>query len=256
MLATGFQKAFLLHAYAYRETSLMLDLLTEQGGRLCAIAKGAKRPKSPARGLLVPFQPLNINISGRRELLTLTQTESAGHRFKLPPQARLSGYYLNELLLRVLEIQDPCPLIFKGYQCCLNHLETLQNINPILRLFERDLLKVSGFALQLEREIRTGQRIQSGTSYVYLHEQGPVRAECLESFQLSTTSFAEQINIKGSNLLALAYGDLTLSKSDLLELKSLTQMALKTIIGNRPLKTRQFYQKMIQLGDQHVEARR
>ena len=100
-------RAYVLHSYPYRETSLILQAWTEKHGRLGLVAKGARRPKSASRSLLVPFQPLVIDWFGRGELRTLKTAEPAAPATPLAGQALLSAFYLNELLLKLTTRDDP-----------------------------------------------------------------------------------------------------------------------------------------------------
>ncbi|HXF77352.1 MAG TPA: DNA repair protein RecO, partial [Usitatibacter sp.] len=100
-------RGYVLHSYPYRETSLILQAWTEKHGRLGLVAKGARRPKSSSRSVLVPFQPLALDWFGRGELRTLKTAEPAAPATPLAGASLLSAFYLNELLLKLTTRDDP-----------------------------------------------------------------------------------------------------------------------------------------------------
>src|SRR6266404_4751619 len=113
------QAAFVLHTYAYRETSLIVETFTADYGRVAMVARGAKRPRSETRGLLQAFQPLMLSWAGGGELKTLLKAEWAGGLPLPRGAALLCGFYLNELLLKLLAREDPHPALFRDYEDAL-----------------------------------------------------------------------------------------------------------------------------------------
>ncbi|MEM8548122.1 MAG: DNA repair protein RecO, partial [Pseudomonadota bacterium] len=110
------EPAWVLHRRDYRDSSQIVDALTPGYGRLSLVARGVRRPKSPHRGLLQPFRPLLLSWTGRRELVTLTDVERApGAVLELTGDALLSGFYVNELVLRLTHRFDPQPELFAVY---------------------------------------------------------------------------------------------------------------------------------------------
>src|SRR5512143_2762862 len=130
------QAAYVLHTYAYRETSLIVEALTEEHGRVALVARGAKRPRSDLRGLLQAFQPLLQAWSGHNELKTRHKAEWRGGLPLLGGAALLCGFYLNELLLKLLPREDPHPRLFLEYESALDRLARGEDQAPILRQFE------------------------------------------------------------------------------------------------------------------------
>src|SRR4051812_36280755 len=110
------EAAYVLHAQAWRETSLLLDVFTEPQGRMLMVARGARRPRSALRGILLAFHPLALGWFGKGEVRTLTRAEWLGGQAFLRGEALLCGYYLNELLLRLLPREDPHERLFARYQ--------------------------------------------------------------------------------------------------------------------------------------------
>ena len=145
------QPGFVLHSYPYKETSLIIDLLSRDHGRIALVAKGAKRPHSKLRGVLQTFQPLSVNWTGKAEVRTLIAAEWVGGLLPLEKSALLCGFYLNELLVKLLARDDPHPELFDHYVATLNKLAHGESPPIVLRQFERALLKASGVAADLTR---------------------------------------------------------------------------------------------------------
>lgn len=147
--------AYVLHATAWRETSLILQVFSRQYGRVALVAKGAKRPYSVLRPVLSVFQPLALSWSGSGEVKTLTRGESAGIRF-LSGRAHMSAWYMNELLLRVLAPEDPYPGLYDAYDAALQQLAGMAtaadggapaSVASALRRFEWVLLQEAGYGI-------------------------------------------------------------------------------------------------------------
>ncbi len=167
------QRAFVLHTYAYKESSVIVDLFTVEHGRMAGIAKGAKRPASNLRGALLSLQPLEIIFSGRGEVKTLTQAQWLPGQPWLTGQALMCGMYLNELLIKLLPREDPHPQLFDAYAATLLTLAESHEHGAILREFEISLLTEMGYALELENDIRTGEPLLPDTLYRYDPLAGP-----------------------------------------------------------------------------------
>ena len=187
------QPAYVLHARPYRETSLLLECLTREHGRLGVIARGVRGEKARLRrAQLEPFQPVAMDLLLRGELATLTAVESVGVPLRMIGDAALASLYLNELVVRLTERQDPFPGLFDVYAKTLVRLATGEPLAWTLRRFERDLLEAIGYGLQLEYDSENGEPLESDGHYRYLVDQGAVR---------SVASHAKVV--RGSDLLAL-----------------------------------------------------
>lgn len=230
------QPSYVLHQRPYRDSSAIIELFTPEHGRVGVVAKGVKRPKSPWRGLLQGFQPLLISWVGRGELATLTGVDTQGGALRLSPLAVASGFYLNELLMRLLQRHDAHVELFSCYDSTLRHLATLSGdqqslqseLEIVLRHFEMQLLTALGYALVLDHDVASGTPIEREQIYRYHIEHGPVAA----------TADAEGIIVHGSTLLAMALGNL---ESDLerREAKRLMRASLGRHLGDKPLFSRQ-----------------
>jgi len=166
------QPGFVLHSYPYKETSLIVDVFTRDFGRIGVVAKGAKRPLSKLRGVLQTFQPLSLSFSGKSELRTLIDAEWVGGMLPLEKTALLCGFYLNELLVKLLARDDKHPALFDHYVSTLNQLAHGEPVPIVLRKFERALLKETGVAADLGRCTTTRARVEADGDYVVDPEKG------------------------------------------------------------------------------------
>src|SRR4051812_22703035 len=150
------REAFVLHNYPYRETSLIVEAFTRAFGRVSLLARGARRPRSPMRGVLLSFQPLLVSWFGKGELRTMARAEWVGGQPLLQGEALLCGFYLNELILRLLPREDPHEALFLQYRSALQQLASVStgsgDSGPVLRAFEKSLLKELGYAMVLDRD--------------------------------------------------------------------------------------------------------
>jgi DNA repair protein RecO (recombination protein O) len=223
--------AFVLHTRPYSESSLLVDMFARAHGRLTVLAKGARRTKSARRGLLQPFRLLAAGWSGRGELPVLTQAESAAGAAALRGVPRYCGFYVNELLVRLLHRHDPHPALFDAYHATVDALAGTGPAEPVLRLFERDLLRELGFGLNLEREADSLLPVQPELRYFYLPMRGVVRQAAGE---------AEAIPVSGATLLALASGALG-EPGALRESKALMRAVLGYHLQGRALHARSLF---------------
>lgn len=166
------QPAFVLHSYPYRETSLILEVFSRHHGRVAMVARGARRPRSVLRGLLMGFQPLSMSWFGKHELRTLHSAEWQGGQPQLQGTALLCGFYLNELLLNLMARDDPHEQLFDYYQQTLQRLAREQDHAATLRCFEKHMLQELGYALLLEHEAGSGRPIEPDVHYRYVVEYG------------------------------------------------------------------------------------
>ena len=167
--------AFVLHSYPYSETSLLIEAFTRDHGRVPLIAKGAKRPQSSWRGVLLAFQPLLLSWSGKGDVKTLTAAEWQGGLPLLSGGALACGFYLNELLLKLLAREDPHPTLFDTYRAALDGLSAEASDHAAcLRRFELRLLSELGYGLSLTHEAGSTQPLVPSTRYHYVFERGPI----------------------------------------------------------------------------------
>jgi len=168
------EPGYVLHSYPYKETSLIVEIFSRRWGRLGLLARGARRPRSAMRGLLLAFHPLRLSWSGSAEFGTLTTVEWAGGLPALPGIALMCGFYLNELLLRLLPREDAHEALFDAYAAGLARLSEGRAPAEVLRAFERRLLTELGYAPLLEHEAASGVPVDPQRRYRYEPELGPV----------------------------------------------------------------------------------
>jgi len=223
--------AFVLHTYAYRETSLIVEALTADHGRVAMVARGAKRPRSELRGVLQAFQPLTLSWSGVGELKTLMKAEWQGGLPLVGGAALLCGFYLNELLLRLLPREDPHPALFAHYRAALASLADGEDQAAVLRRFELRLLAELGYALPLTHEAESGRPVEPMARYYYAFDRGPRRVERgLPPGQALPL-------VRGSTLLALARLDFS-EATDAAEAKRLMREVLDHYLEQRAIFSR------------------
>jgi DNA repair protein RecO (recombination protein O) len=168
------EPAFVLHRYDWSESSLILDVFTRGHGRVALVAKGVKRPSSSFRPVLLPLQPLRVSFGGDTEIRTLKGAEWVGGHVMPTGDALLSGYYINELVLRLLARDDPHPRLFDVYTSVVHvlasqHGEALQ---PALRAFELLLLRDIGLLPSLDLQTLTLAPLEEGERYTLVPEGG------------------------------------------------------------------------------------
>lgn len=220
--------AYVLHRRAYRDTSLLVELLARDHGRIGAVARGARRGRLAP--LVQPFRPLLVSWTGRGELATITALEEAGAPVRIDGARLVSGFYANEILLRLLQREDPHSEIFDAYARLLGLLAASEHAEgAVLRTFERDLLDALGYGLSLHEDV-DGRPLDPGTCYRYQPEHGPVAVTMPEGGGLY---------VRGRSLLSLAAGlpDAVAER----ELRPLLRRILTLYIGERPLRSRELY---------------
>lgn len=227
------QPAFILHHRPYRETSLILDLLTQDHGRISVIARGVRTARSRTRALLQPFTPLLVTWQGKSELMTMGAVEAQGAPIQLRGDHLLSAFYLNELLIRILHKHDPHPQLYTLYQTTLLELHSAQTTQKTLRLFEKKLLEELGYSPQLQYDIPHGNPFVAEQHYQFYPEQG------FELFQ-EGGSVADTFLFAGKSLIALATEQLD-DEQSLRDAKRLMRILLAPLLGSQPLQSRKLF---------------
>jgi DNA repair protein RecO (recombination protein O) len=225
------EPAFVLHRRPYRDSSLLLEVFSRQLGRIGLVARGVRKGKSQKSALLQPFQELMLSWSGRGELFTLTDVEPICGFGQLSRQLLLHGFYLNEITVRLLQREDPHPVLFDKYKHAIASLEAGTDAEPVLRYYERWLLQEIGYGLQLDSEAETGSAIVPERLYCYHPESGAIASDASE---------CEGVVLHGGTLLALANESLE-GKQTRLEAKRLLRCILAHHLGGKPLNSRQLF---------------
>ncbi|MBL8488094.1 MAG: DNA repair protein RecO [Rhodocyclaceae bacterium] len=225
------QRAYVLHAHPYSESSLVVEAWTRDHGRLALVAKGARRPMSALRGRLMAFQALEMGWFGGGEVKTLARADWQGTPAGLRGRGLLVGYYLNELLLKLLPREDPHPRLFDAYAEALAGLAALVPEAALLRRFEKSLLQELGYGLTLDREADTGRPVDPAATYLYVIERGPLRM--VEGDEAGDA-------VAGRTLLDLAAGTLEDPRS-LAESRALMRRLLAHYLGGQALQSRRVF---------------
>jgi DNA repair protein RecO (recombination protein O) len=218
--------AYVLHQYAYRDTSRIVEVFTSEYGRLTLFARGASGPKSALKGVLRPFQRLLVSWSGVSEACQLVSAETDGPMTRLASPRLMSGFYLNELLLKLTERRDPHPEIFFAYASCMQALCDGEVEEPTLRRFEKRLLNELGYGLDL---VQTGDglpveqtkyyrfALQRGAQPCVAEAPGAVYGQSLADLQSESFSDARSLR----------------------DAKRVLRAALDACLDGRPLKSRE-----------------
>lgn len=162
--------AFVLRRNNFRDNSLLLDLLTQDEGRISTVARFSKKQAARIKGILEPFRLLDATWVGRGEVFTLTQTEEKG-RYRLQQGALVQGVYLNELFLRAFQAHEPIPELFQRYREVLYLLQSGENL-PAVMLLELELLDYCGYSLNLWHDDQAGFELREALSYRFRPEFG------------------------------------------------------------------------------------
>lgn len=229
-MRVGGERAFVLHARPWRETSLLVELLSEHHGRIGVVARGVQGPKQQAkRAALQPWQAIEFDAVQRGELWTLARWEAVDAAPRHAGDAALAGFYVHELLLRLLPRQDAVPEVFLRYGQLRRELSSVTPPGAalplawVLRRFERDLLDALGLGLPWG-ETADGEALDPAARYRIDPEHGAWRDRSHASDSL-----------RGSALRALAE-DRCPPAEELGELRRVMKAILAHHLGGKPLK--------------------
>ena len=224
------EPAYLLHHYAWRDSSRILELLTRSQGRVSVFARAARRGGSTLPATLQPFGELLVSFTSRGEAGQLTGAERVRAPSALSGDCLMSAFYANELLIRLLPRHDPHPVLFDAYSTLLVQLHDGAG-HPArpLRLFEKRLLDELGWGLSLESDAGDGSPLEPLRSYRYRIDGGP---EAIDGVAEGELVFS------GASLLSLAREDLADERS-LADARRLLRAALDQCLDGRPLRTRE-----------------
>jgi len=232
------EPGFILHTYPFKETSVVAEVFTRGHGRMALIARGARRPASALRGLMQPFTPLLLSWFGKSELKTLHGAEWQGGLIAPQGRALMCGFYLNELLLRLLARGDAHELLYDRYVGTLDQLagETSGvDFERILRRFEKNMLSEIGYGATLDADADSGAPIDPDARYVFQPERGALRAIGQPGCPVS-----------GQTLIDLA-ADQFERPATLVEAKALMRTLINHTLGAKPLYTRQLLRELTEL---------
>ena len=230
------EPAFVLHTRPYQETSILVDFFTRSYGRLNAIAKGAKRPKSRLRSVLTPASKLSVSLSGKSELKTLSSVEIIDH-FELNNGVSFNSIiYVNELIIKATEKEDPHAVIFDDYEILLKKLSNQSDqvdLEQNLRNFELNLLQEMGYGIDLSRDAETNKKIEEGFFYRFYPDKG---------FAIDKANIASQKSFSGLDIINFKKGNFE-KKETRDSSKIIMRMALDFHLGSKTLNIRKYLTK-------------
>ena len=240
---TATLQAYVLHRYDWSESSLILDLYTREQGRLAVAARGAKRPYSQLRPVLLPFQRLNVSLGrvpsgeGAGEVQTLRHAEWAGGAAVLGGAGLFSGFYCNELLMKLLARHDPHPRLFDAYADTLPHLGGADDaaVQRAIRAFELVLLREIGLLPDLSRVTPTQLPVAEGDRLTLLAEHGVTTPALGDAVLAGAALIGLQAALEHGSLAALRQA----CGAALPELRGLLRGLLHYHLGSATLRTRQ-----------------
>ncbi|WP_260260873.1 DNA repair protein RecO [Vibrio intestinalis] len=233
MSAEGLQRCFVLHRRPYSESSLILDVFSEEFGRVTLMSKGARSKRSNLKGALQPFTPLLLKWSGGGSMKTLRQAEPISLGLPLTGINLYSGMYVNELIGRVLMAEVPMPALFHDYLHALTELAQADNPEPALRRFELALLQAMGYGVDFLNCAGSGEPIDPKMTYRYREQKG---------FIASVRN--DNLTFMGDELIAISERRF-ITKEQLKAAKRFTRIALKPYLGGKPLKSRELFISMV-----------
>ena len=249
-VSSSLQPSYILHYREFQETSFIVDAFTLAHGRIALVAKSARSSRPAVRALYQPFRPLLLSWVGAGDLRTLTGIEETGPGLMLQDVRLACGYYINELILRLLGKDQPQSQVFAFYAMALAELEQ-QGIayESVLRTFELQLLDVLGVLPNLLQCTSDGADILPEREYHY-HPANALAVPVKEGYGKSADNDAsvhpdgftsdEGVRVHGKTLIAMHHMDFS-EESVILECRTLMRRILRIQLGDRPLKSRELF---------------
>lgn len=223
--------AYVLHRWPYQESSLIVDVFSQEFGRLRVVARGARASKKGQNACLQPFTPIQLSWRGQGELKTLTAVESTSFPAPLVGEYVYCGFYINELLQRLVPEQAAIPALFDDYQHTLQLLRQQVAMQPVLRRFEWSLLQHLELDFDWQVELSHGQAIEPDSYYFFVAGEG---------FYPLASGREPPPHYRGADIVKMA--QFQLHDTDLLrQFKWLMRAALAPYLGNKPLRSRELF---------------
>jgi DNA repair protein RecO (recombination protein O) len=226
---------YILHRRDYRESSLILEVISKEYGRVSLIAKGAKRNKKQQGINYNLYQKYLMSWVIKTELGTLIDVELASGMNSLTPQQMMTGFYMNEIILRLLHKHESHPELFDSYDSTVVKLSTNVPEESLLRYFEKTLLQSLGYGVVFDQDLITGNPILADENYYYRLDFGP---------SSDPQDNRPGVAVSGKTLIELDKETLTDAQNKQ-EAKILLRSLLNQYLGDKPLASRQLYQAYI-----------
>lgn len=234
------QPAYLLHSRPFRDSSLILDFLTPDHGRVSAISRGGRSARSTSKSLLQPFTPVHISLSGKSDLKTLRTVElrQGGHALK--GEQLFSALYMNEIIVRLFQSHEADPVFFFHYEQALASLGCGALAEPVLRRFELALLDTLGYGIDFSAEADTHQPVDPGHWYYFQEESGFVRV--LDTGAVLDNGRADGSLFSGKVLLNIQARDFSDGETRKAA-KTILRGILNSHLGAAPLRSRALFRR-------------
>jgi len=223
------ETVYVLHTYPFKETSLIIEIFSKVHGRVSILAKGARRPRSLVRGMLQSFQSLQASWSGLGEMKTLHSIDWCDALLQIEGDALICGFYINELLMRLLPKEDPHETLFDFYHQTMELLSKKDNLSVTLRRFELRLLQELGYELPLVND-ENGALVNSDKIYYYEVGYGPS----------VTKNSTQGVPLLGKTLIDMNSDDYRDPKTEI-QSKQLMRYLIGHYIGDKPLNSKQLF---------------
>ncbi len=228
---------YILHTRPYRETSLLIEIFSQHHGRFTLVVRGVRTGKKNNKSSLYqPYQKILLGWYGKGELGTVNSAESLQDGFSLTGSRLISGFYVNELIMRLLHKHEPHIELFSAYEQALSGLSQKMDEQIVLRLFEKRLLQCIGYGLVLDHDVNTTKKIIKDQIYYYQMDSGPTETPESNRDKLP--------KVHGSTLLALLDESLN-DKLALTESRRLMRVILNSMLDNKPLASRDLYRSYV-----------
>lgn len=228
------QPGYVLHTRSYRESSQLLDILTPGYGLVRLVGRGVKRPAKQAGSPVQQFREILLSWKGKGDLYTMTGFDETGIAHRLSGKSLFSAMYINELVVKLLAPEDPSPEIYDCYTEAISELVSGREIQKTLRLFEKRLLSLIGYEMNLSVDSESGETVDPEGIYRYDIESGPVKV---------MKGVAGQLTISGKSLISLEQECLQ-GEQVRKECKILMRAVLSWHMGGRPLKSRDLFNQL------------
>lgn len=232
------QPAYLLHSRPFRDTSLILDFLTPDYGRISAISRGARSARSRNKSLLQPFTPVFISLSGKSELKTLRNIELRRPLHALRGERLFSAMYMNEIIVRLFQAHEADPGFFLQYEASLEELAGEASPEPILRHFELTLLETLGYGVDFSSEAHTHDPLQPDRWYYFQEESGFIRVQ--DEGARGDAGISSHQLYAGRDLLCIQERDFSAAST-----RRTAKLVIRGILGNHlgptPLRSRTLF---------------
>ena len=226
---------YILHRRDYSESSLILEILSREHGRVSLIAKGAKRNKKQQGISYSLYQEYLMSWVSKSELGTLIDVELATIMTSMSPKQMMTGFYMNEIILRLLHKHESHPELFDSYNSTVRELSNDNTEQVLIRYFEKILLQSLGYGVIFDQDLNTGKDIVADVNYYYKLDFGPTS---------NKQDSGAGIPVSGSTLIGLNNETLMDTKNKN-EAKRLLRSLLNQYLGEKPLESRKLYQEYI-----------